>query len=57
MRVLPPERHIVFRVGIHLGDVVEEADGDLMGDGNIAAWLEASANRAQSAFLRTPTGR
>src|SRR5262249_32098976 len=22
-----------FRVGIHLGDVVEEADGDLMGDG------------------------
>ena len=27
---LPPERHIEFRVGIHLGDVVEEADGDLM---------------------------
>ena len=35
---LPPERRIEFRVGIHLGDVVEEADGDLMGDGvNIAA--------------------
>jgi adenylate cyclase len=32
------ERRIEFRVGIHLGDVVEEADGDLMGDGvNIAA--------------------
>src|SRR5208282_828460 len=32
---------IEFRVGIHLGDVVEEADGDLMGDGvNIAARLE-----------------
>ena len=30
---LPPERRIEFRVGIHLGDVVEEADGDLMGDG------------------------
>jgi hypothetical protein len=30
---LPPERHIEFRVGIHLGDVVEESDGDLMGDG------------------------
>ena len=30
-----------FRVGIHLGDVVEEADGDLMGDAvNIAARLE-----------------
>jgi adenylate cyclase len=38
---LPPERRIEFRVGIHLGDVVEEADGDLMGDGvNIAARLE-----------------
>ena len=24
---LPPERRIEFRVGIHLGDVVEEADG------------------------------
>ena len=39
---LPPERRIEFRVGIHLGDVVEEADGDLMGDGvNIAARLES----------------
>ena len=38
---LPPERRIEFRVGIHLGDVVEEADSDLMGDGvNIAARLE-----------------
>ena len=35
---LPPERRIEFRVGIHLGDMVEESDGDLMGDGvNIAA--------------------
>jgi TolB-like protein/class 3 adenylate cyclase len=38
---LPPERRIEFRVSIHLGDVVEESDGDLMGDGvNIAARLE-----------------
>jgi TolB-like protein/class 3 adenylate cyclase len=37
-----PERRIEFRVGVHLGDVVEEADGDLMGDGvNIAARLES----------------
>jgi class 3 adenylate cyclase/TolB-like protein/Tfp pilus assembly protein PilF len=36
-----PERRIEFRIGIHLGDVVEEADGDLMGDGvNIASRLE-----------------
>jgi adenylate cyclase len=41
---LPPERRIEFRVGVHLGDVVEEADGDLMGDGvNVAARLEALA--------------
>src|SRR5271157_2610966 len=38
---VPPERRIEFRIGIHLCDVVEEADGDLMGDGvNIAARLE-----------------
>jgi len=41
---LPTERRIDFRVGIHLGDVVEESDGDLMGDGvNIAARLEGIA--------------
>ena len=35
------DRRIEFRIGAHLGDVVEEADGDLMGDGvNIAARLE-----------------
>jgi adenylate cyclase len=41
---LPPEKRIEFRVGVHLGDVVEESDGDLMGDGvNIAARLEGIA--------------
>src|ERR1700756_2332237 len=41
---LPPEHRIEFRVGIHVGDVVEESDGDLMGDGvNIAARLEGVA--------------
>jgi TolB-like protein/class 3 adenylate cyclase/Tfp pilus assembly protein PilF len=41
---LPSEKRIDFRVGIHLGDVVEESDGDLMGDGvNIAARLEGVA--------------
>jgi hypothetical protein len=25
------DQKIVFRIGIHVGDVVEEADGDLMG--------------------------
>ncbi|WP_423892027.1 adenylate/guanylate cyclase domain-containing protein [Bradyrhizobium sp.] len=41
---VPPDRRIEFRIGIHLGDVVEENDGDLMGDGvNIAARLEGIA--------------
>jgi hypothetical protein len=41
---LPPDRRIELRVGIHLGDVVEESDGDLMGDGvNIAARLDGIA--------------
>jgi len=41
---LNSEQRIEFRVGIHLGDVVEESDGDLMGDGvNIASRLEGVA--------------
>jgi adenylate cyclase len=41
---LPPEKRIEFRIGIHLGDVVEESDGDLMGDGvNIAARVQGLA--------------
>ena len=39
-----PDKRIEFRIGIHLGDVVEESDGDLMGDGvNIAARLQSVA--------------
>jgi TolB-like protein/class 3 adenylate cyclase len=39
-----PDKRIEFRIGIHLGDVVEENDGDLMGDGvNIAARLQGVA--------------
>src|SRR6516164_41510 len=39
-----PDKRIEFRIGIHLGDVVEESDSDLMGDGvNIAARLEGIA--------------
>src|ERR1700756_88650 len=47
-RSLPPGFLLRARnqrqAGIHLGDVVEESDGDLMGDGvNIAARLEGIA--------------
>ena len=38
------DKRIEFRIGIHVGDVVEESDGDLMGDGvNVAARLESVA--------------
>ena len=41
---VPADQRIEFRIGIHLGDVVEESDGDLMGDGvNIAVRLEGIA--------------
>ncbi len=41
---VPEDQRIEFRIGVHLGDVVEEDDGDLMGDGvNIATRLEGLA--------------
>ena len=55
---LPADRRIQFRIGIHLGDVVEEADGDLMGDGvNIAARLEGVAKAGTICLSSKPTGR
>ncbi len=40
----PSDRRIEVRTGVHLGDVIEEPDGDLLGDGvNIAARLEGIA--------------
>ena len=54
-----PDKRIEFRIGIHLGDVVEESDGDLMGDGvNIAARLRGHRQARSDLPLRaTPTGR
>src|SRR5262245_54084 len=41
---LEPERRMRFRIGVNLGDVIEEADGTIYGDGvNIAARMEALA--------------
>jgi TolB-like protein/class 3 adenylate cyclase/Tfp pilus assembly protein PilF len=41
---VPAERRMRFRIGVHLGDVIERPDGDLYGDGvNIAARLQALA--------------
>jgi adenylate cyclase len=40
----PPDRHIEFRIGINVGDIVVE-DGDIFGDGvNVAARLEGLAD-------------
>ncbi len=41
---VPEDRRMRFRVGIHLGDVIEKPDGTVYGDGvNIAARLEGLA--------------
>ena len=53
-----PDKRIEFRIGIHLGDVVEESDGDLMGDGvNIAARCKGSPSPEGSASPSKLTGR
>ena len=39
-----PDRQMRFRIGVHLGDVIEKADGSVYGDGvNIAARLQGLA--------------
>ncbi|MCU0940530.1 MAG: hypothetical protein MUC86_15685 [Burkholderiaceae bacterium] len=41
----PADRRMHFRIGVHLGDVIEKADGTVYGDGvNIAARLQALAD-------------
>lgn len=40
-----PDRQLRYRIGVHLGDVFEKADGSVYGDGvNIAARLQALAD-------------
>jgi adenylate cyclase len=43
---LPPDRRIEFRVGIHLGDVVEEEDGE--SDGRRRQYRRASGRHRQA---------
>ena len=43
--VVPEDRRMHFRIGIHLGDVIEKPDGTVYGDGvNIAARLQGLAD-------------
>jgi adenylate cyclase len=52
------EKRIEFCIGVHVGDVMVEHDGDLRGDGSISPrdW-KASPGPAASVFPRTPTAR
>jgi len=48
----PEDRRIVFRIGLHLGDIIVD-DGNLYGDGvNVAARLEAEAPEGGIAVSR-----
>jgi len=50
-RTTSDDRRMRFRIGVHLGDVIEKADGTVYGDGvNIAARLEGLARPAGSPF-------
>ena len=41
---IPEDRRMCFRIGVHMGDVIEKGDGTVYGDGvNIAARLQALA--------------
>jgi adenylate cyclase len=57
---LAPERRVAFRIGVNLGDVIEDR-GDIYGDGvNVAARLEALADPGGicvSEAVRTSIGR
>ena len=44
MGEVPSDQRLLFRIGIHLGDVIEKEDGTIYGDGvNISARLQALA--------------
>jgi len=40
---VPQDRHMMYRIGINLGDILIEDDDDILGDGvNVAAWSDRS---------------
>jgi adenylate cyclase len=54
---VPSERQLCFRIGVHVGDVVEKADGTIYGDGvNIAARLEGLAEPGAVAISQSVHG-
>ena len=54
---LPEEKRMEFRIGVNLGDVVEEGD-DILGDGvNVAARIQSLAEAVGRARLKEVIGR
>jgi adenylate cyclase len=42
--LLPREKRVLIRIGIHLGDVVEDSEGDILGDAvNVASRIQSLA--------------
>jgi class 3 adenylate cyclase len=54
---LPQDRRIEFRIGIHLGDVVEEADGNLMAEALDPDASSAEPTDRNGKLLRRSFGR
>jgi adenylate cyclase len=54
---LPLDRRIEFRIGIHVGDVVEEKDGDLMGESRRASRKHPQTGRDLSLRGRLSSGQ
>jgi len=49
---VPPDKQLRFRIGIHLGDVIEKTDKTVYGDGvNIAARVQTKAPPAELASI------
>lgn len=54
---VPAGRQLLFRIGVHVGDVIEKPDGTVYGDGvNIAARLEALARPGAVALSQAVHG-
>ncbi|MEJ2726137.1 MAG: adenylate/guanylate cyclase domain-containing protein [Deltaproteobacteria bacterium] len=55
---LPEHRRMEFRIGINLGDVIEQEQGAIYGDGvNVAARLEGLADGGGIVFREAPAIR
>jgi adenylate cyclase len=50
-RAITPDRRMRFRIGVHLGEIIEKADGTVYGDGvNVAARIQGLAEPGRVAI-------